>query len=107
MGYLLTPDTTQQKMMWLVGRKRSGKGTKPTRSRQTHVEEWLHDHYQAGEGGVFMDDLYVEYKQAMEGRETILNRSVVGKKLRALFPDVKRTKRTHLTYYQVIVLKSV
>ena len=27
MGYLLTPDTTQQKMMWLVGRKRSGKGT--------------------------------------------------------------------------------
>ena len=59
--------------------------------------EWLHDHYQAGEGGVFMDDLYVEYKQAMDGKETILNRSVVGKKHRALFPDVKRTKRTHLT----------
>ena len=58
-----------------------------------------------------MDDLYVEYKQAMDGRETILSRSVVGKKLRALFPDVKRTKRTHLTgerltYYQGIVLKS-
>ena len=47
-----------------------------------------------------MDDLYVEYRQAMEGRETILNRSVVGKKLRALFPDVKRTKE-HISLVSV------
>ena len=72
--------------------------------------EWLNDHYEMGEGGVFMDDLYAEYKSAMEGKETILNRSVVGKKVGTLFSDVKRTKRTHITgerllYYMGLVKK--
>ena len=41
-----------------------------------------------------MDELYDEYKTAIEGNEKVLHRSQVGKKIRVLFPDAERRKVT-------------
>ena len=41
-----------------------------------------------------MDELYDEYKTAMEGNEKVVRRSQVGKKIRVLFRDAERTKVT-------------